>query len=116
MEIFISAKEERYERNIYYSPLPYVCISPEWGVFMNVCFILKADVQVKVILVSYRPKAEVKQIFLKLPLIIVILLSIVQKSPHALGNARLGVVWSKLRIKKPPLQRLDQLIECLGAR
>ena len=40
------------------TPLSYVCISPEWGVFMNVRFILKADVQVKVITGSYRPKAD----------------------------------------------------------
>ena len=29
------------------TPLPYVCISPELGKFMNVCLILKADVQIQ---------------------------------------------------------------------
>ena len=29
----------------YATPLPYVCISPELGRLMNVCLILKADVQ-----------------------------------------------------------------------
>ncbi len=32
------------------APLPYFCISPKLGKFMNVCFILKADVQTEEII------------------------------------------------------------------
>jgi len=35
------------------TPLPYACISPEWGVFMNVRLILKADVRQSLFLSSY---------------------------------------------------------------
>ena len=47
---------------IYTTHLPYVCISPEWGKFMNVCLILKADVRLEIISCQHHRLEELHHI------------------------------------------------------